>query len=104
MKRPLYIIFNIFYQIIICWLLVILNAFYNDLLIPERLLHSSGKVGMKILIVLVEGTILILIAYAINRAVLSDTDDSKNSKSVANQTGIVQLIIAVCFIIAVILN
>jgi hypothetical protein len=104
MKRPLYIIFNIFYQIIICWVLVILNAFYNDLLISESLAHSSERVGMKILIILVEGTILILIAYAINRAVLSDTDDSKNSKSVANKTGIVQLIIGVCFIIAVILN
>ena len=104
MKRPVYTIFNVIYQIIICWALIILNAYYNDLIIPESLLHSSGKIGMKILIALVEGAILISIAYAINRAVLSDTDDGKSQKSIANKTGKVQLIITVCFIVAVILS
>jgi hypothetical protein len=56
---------------------------------------------MKILIALVEGAMLILIVYAINRAVLVDTDDKKNQKSVANKAGKVQLIITVCFVIAV---
>ena len=104
MKRPVYTIFNVIYQIIICWVLVILNAFYNDLVIPESLLHSSEKVGVKILIALAEVAILILIVYAINRGVLSDTEDSKSQKSVANKTGRVQLVITVCFIVAVILS
>jgi len=104
MKRPVYTIFNVIYQIIICWILIILNAYYNDLILPSSLLHSSGKVGMKILIALAEGVVLILIVYAINRAVLSDTDDSKSQKGVANKTGKLQLIITVCFIIAVILS
>jgi len=59
---------------------------------------------MKILVALPEGAMLILIVYAINRAVLSDTDDKKSQKSVANKTGKVQLIITVCFVIAVILS
>lgn len=74
------------------------------MILPSSLLHSSGKVGMKILIALAEGVVLILIVYAINRAVLSDTDDSKSQKGVANKTGKLQLIITVCFIIAVILS
>ncbi len=101
MKRPVYTIFNVIYQIIICWVLIILNAYYNDLIIPESWLHSSGKIGMKILIALVEGVILLSIVYAINRAVLSDSDDSKTQRSVANKTSKVELIITVCFIVAV---
>ena len=76
--------------------MIILNAYYNDLIIPESLPHSSGKVGMKILIALAEVAVLISIIYASNRGVLSDTDDNKTAK--------VQLIITVCFIVAVILS
>lgn len=59
---------------------------------------------MKILIALGEGAILILIVYVINRVVLNDSSDSKNEKSVEFKTGLVQLIITVCFIVAVILS
>jgi hypothetical protein len=104
MKRPVYTIFNVIYQIIICWALVILNAFYNDVIIPESVLHSSGKTLLKILIALAEGAILILIVYAINRGVLSDNADSKDQKSIAFKTGVVHLVITVCFIVAVILS
>jgi hypothetical protein len=104
MKRPVYTVFNVIYQIIVCWILIILNAYYNDLIIPERLLHSSAKVGIKILIAMTEGAILLSIVYVSNRGILSDTDDSKSQKNVANKTGWVQLIITVCFIVAVILN
>lgn len=85
-------------------MLVILNAYYNDLIIPESLVHSSERVWLKILIVLAEGVVLISMAYASNRVALSDTDDKVTQKSIANRTGKVQLIITVCFIIAVILN
>jgi hypothetical protein len=104
MKRPLYTIINVIYQVIICWVLVILNAFYNDLIIPESLAHSSRKVWLKILIALTEGVILIAAAYAGNRVSLNDTDDKVTQKSIANRVGKVQLIITVCFIIAVILS
>jgi hypothetical protein len=96
MKRPLFTIFNVIYQVIICWVLVILNAYYNDLIIPESLAHSAGKVGMKILIALAEGAILIGVFYAINRAILSDADDKQSQKNVAKRTGIVHLIITAC--------
>jgi len=104
MKRPFYTIINIIYQVIICWLLVILNAFYNDLIIPERLAHSSARLGLKILIAVTEGVILIAAAYAGNRMSLNDKDDKATQKNIANRTGIVQLIITVCFMVVVILN
>jgi hypothetical protein len=104
MKRPIYTIFNVIYQVIICWVLVILNAFYNDLIIPESLVHSSERVWLKIFIALTEGVILILAAYASNRVALSNTDDKVTEKSIANRTSKVQLIITVCFTIAVILS
>jgi hypothetical protein len=85
-------------------LLVILNAFYNDLLIPESLAHSSARLGLKILIVVAERVILIAAAYIGNRVSLSDKEDKVIQKSIANRTGIVQLIVTVCFITAVILS
>jgi len=104
MKRPLYTITNVIYQVIIGWVLVILNAFYNDLIIPESLVHSSERIWLRILIALTEGVILILAAYASNRVALSDTADKVTKKSIVNRTGIVQLIITGCFIIAVTLS
>jgi hypothetical protein len=101
MRRPLYTIFNVIYQVIICWVFIILNAFYNELLIPERLVHSSAKVGLKILIALAEGAILLLLVYGINRGVLSDTDGKGSAKSVANRTAIIQAVITAVFVIAV---
>jgi hypothetical protein len=104
MKRLLYTIINVIYQVIICWVLVILNAFYNDLLIPESLAHSSGRVWLKILIAVTEGVILITAAYAGNRVSLSGKGDKVIKESIANRTGMAQLIITVCFIVAVILS
>jgi len=104
MKRPLYTIINVIYEIVICWVLVILNAYYNDLIIPESLPHPSGRVWLKILIALTEGVILISAAYVGNRVSLNNTDDEVTPKSIANRTGKVQLIITACFIIAVILS
>jgi len=104
MKRPLYTIINVIYQVIVCWLLVILNAFYNDLLIPESLTHSSGKVWVKILIAVTEGIMLIAVVYTGNRVSLSNKDNKVTQKNIANRIGIVQLIITVCFMIAVILS
>jgi hypothetical protein len=100
MRRPLYIIFNVIYQVIICWLLIILNAFYNELLIPERLVHSSAKVGLKILIALAEGAILLLMVYGINRGVLNDINGKGSEKSIANRTVIVQSIITAVLVIS----
>jgi hypothetical protein len=104
MTRPIYTVINVVYQIIICWVLVILNAFYNDLIIPKSLTNSSGRIEFKILIGLTEGVILLSVIYASNRASLSDTDDKETQKSIAKRTGTAQLIITVCFIITVILN
>jgi hypothetical protein len=104
MKRPFYIIINVIYQVIICWVLVVLNAYYNDLIIPESLAHSSGKVRLKVLIALAEGAILISAAYVGNRVSLSDTADGVTPKSIANSTCKMQLIVTTCFMIAVILS
>lgn len=101
MERPVYTLFNVIYQIVICWLLVFLNAYYNDLIIPESLSRSSGRVGMKILIALAESVLFILIIYVINRAILDDPDDKKG---VASKTCKIQLIITVCFIVATIFS
>jgi hypothetical protein len=85
-------------------LLVILNAYYNDLIIPESLAHSSGKVWPKLLIGLIEGIILISAVYVGNRVFLSIAYDKVIQKSIANGTGIIQLIFTMCFTIAVILS
>jgi hypothetical protein len=104
MKQPVYIIFDVFCQLSICWLLVLLNAYYNDLIIPERLARSSWAVGLKILIAVVEGILLVLAVYLNNRMVPTNTADKKRPVSMANKTCAVQLIITVCFIVAVILS
>lgn len=103
MKRPLYIIFNIIYQIIICWLLIILNAYYNEFLL-EKLTGISDNLLMKILISIFECIILLAIVNIINRAVLSDTADKANRAMIANRTSVVQLIISGCLIIGMVLN
>jgi hypothetical protein len=104
MKQSVYIIFNVLCQLIICWLLVLLNAYYNDLIIPQRLARSHGVVGLKVLIAVVEGILLVLAVYLNNRTALTDAGDKQSRVSIANKTCIVQLIITVCFIVAVILN
>ncbi|MCS3732867.1 hypothetical protein [Mucilaginibacter dorajii] len=104
MKRLVYIIFNVICQFIICWLLVLLNAYYNDLVIPQRLARSAEGSGIKMLIAVIEGVSLVLAVYLNNRMTLSDDGDKKSRVSMANKTCKVQLIITVCFIVAVILN
>ncbi|WP_208094561.1 hypothetical protein [Mucilaginibacter agri] len=104
MRHPFYTILNVIYQAIICWILIILNAYYNELIIPENLMHSPEKAWLKILIALTEGVTMLMIVYVSNRVALSDTADDLRSKRIVNRTGKIQLIITACFMIAVILN
>ncbi|MET3979603.1 hypothetical protein ABIB62_002189 [Mucilaginibacter sp. UYP25] len=104
MKKPVYIIINIICQVVICWMLVILNAFYNDLAIPISLAHSSGAVWLKIFIAIIQGLILVSIIYASNRLSLSNTDYKPTQKSIDNRTFKIQFIVTSCFIIGVILS
>jgi len=100
MKRPVYKIFNFIYQIIILWGLFIANIF-NELIVPKNT-SDAGKLCIKTAALLFEATILLLIVYGINQAVLSDTENKNNQKEIANQTAKRQIIVTVCFIIFVV--
>lgn len=101
MKYPIYTIFNVIYQLIVCWLLVFWNTYYNDLLIPKS---YSEKIGLKIIVAIAEGVLLLLIVYIINRAVLSDTEDEYAQKRVAAKTIKIQLAATTLFVLAIILG
>jgi hypothetical protein len=109
-KRPVYCIFNIIYQLITCYCLLFANAFLNDLLVPQRLVHirngtalvkasSSEYVIIKILALLGEATIFILLIYVVNQLILSDTEDKATRLLVAGKTAKVNIGITLCFIL-----
>jgi len=110
MKRPIYNIFNVIYEIVALWCLVFANTFLNDLLIPTGLMRKGGGrrmdtggllayAGLKTLIVVVEAAILIIVFYAINQAVLSDTESRVDRNIIAGRTARWHMIITGCFII-----
>src|SRR6185437_4733446 len=101
MNRLLYVTINIIYQVIICWVLFILNI-YNDLLFPGNFIHSPIRPGVKLLVMIVEGVVLILLILAINRAMLGGTKDKFGQTAIANKTVIISLIFMLCFAIVVI--
>ncbi len=98
MKLFVYIIFNVICQLVACWLLVMLNAYYNELFVPETLIGSSRLPLIKALIALAEGMFLVLMIYVNNRLVLTDAPDKKQR---ANTTFTVQIIFTVCFIVVI---
>jgi hypothetical protein len=100
MERPVYKIFNVIYQIIILWGLFIANIF-NELIVPKNT-SDIGKLFIKTAALLFEATILLLIVYVINQAVLSDTENKNSRNQIANRTSKRQIIVTLCFIIIVI--
>lgn len=63
-----------------------------------------GYASIKTLALLVEASLFILITYAINQAVLSDTEDKSTRKLVANRTAKRHVIVTLCFIIVLIIG
>ena len=71
----------------------------------NRRMDTTGLLGyasIKTLALLVEAALLILITYAINQAILSDTEDKTSRNAIANRTAKRHIIATVCFIIILI--
>ncbi len=109
LKRPVFSAFNIIYQIIILWCLLFANAYLNDKVVPASLLWKNnhrridttgmlGHTGFKTLVLLIEAALLILITYAINSAILNDTERKHRRNAVAKRTAKTHIIITLCFI------
>ncbi len=107
MKRIVYGVFNIIYQLVICWCLLFANTYSNDSILESlglkeiREMDSMDLLGyasIKTLMLLVEAAILISIIYTINRLVLSDTEDNVSNKMIANRSAKINIIATICFI------
>ena len=97
-----YIIYNVIYQIFSFWLLLLLGAYYNGVLIPPSLKSITEFILSIILIV--EAALLILFIYAINQLILSDTEEKSIRISIANRTAKINIIASLCFLVLLILG
>ncbi|MDN5286439.1 MAG: hypothetical protein JWR38_2713 [Mucilaginibacter sp.] len=100
MKRPIYSISNVIYQIIVLWCLVMANAYFNDLIVLHSIMWKNNNQVIKTLEMLVEAALLILSIYAINQEALSGTEDKSNRNTIANRTAKIHIIVTLIFIIA----
>lgn len=89
------------------------NAYYNDLIVPDNLMWKNnnrrldktgllGSAGIKTLALLFECALLLLITYAINQAVLSNTEEKLGRNAIANRTVKRHIVITLCFIVVLI--
>jgi hypothetical protein len=112
-KRPIYSTFNVIYQLITFWCLLFANTYYNDLIVPDRLMwtndgHRTDSIGvlgwasLKTLALLVEAAVLIAIIYVVNQLILSDTEDKINRNLIANRTAKRNVIATTLFILLLI--
>jgi hypothetical protein len=81
--------------------LVIANAYFNDLIVPDSLMWKSNNPVIKTVELLIEAALFILCIYAINRETLGDTADKNNRNAIINRTVKIHIIITMIFIIAV---
>ncbi|WP_316812832.1 hypothetical protein [Pedobacter heparinus] len=106
MKKTIYITFNLAYQLIVFFCLLYANTYINDNVVPESLLwqnnqprvDTAGMLGfaaIKTLVLIVEGGILVLLVYFINRSVM-------NNGTIIKRTLKVNVIVTMCFIIVLI--
>ena len=106
MKKTIYASLNLIYQLIVFFCLIYANTYINDNVVPDSLLwqnnqprvDTAGMLGfaaIKTLVLIVEGGILVLLAYFINRSVM-------NNVAIVKRTLKVNVIATTCFIIVLI--
>ncbi|MFC0514010.1 hypothetical protein ACFFGT_07370 [Mucilaginibacter angelicae] len=112
-KRPVYLIFNIIYQLITCYCLLFANAFLNDFFVPQRLIHTRNGTALvkasssvyaiiRTLALLGEAAIIILLIYVVNQLILSDTEDKATRLLVAGKTAKVNIGVTLCLLLVLI--
>jgi hypothetical protein len=88
MKHPVYTFFNIVYQLIAIWFLIIANAFLNIRIIPY-----NGYTFFKILLLFVEAAVVVVFINMMNRLALHDSEGKEGSIKIAGRTSKVNAII-----------
>jgi hypothetical protein len=82
------------------WCLIMANAYFNDLIIPDNLIWKNNNPVIKTLELMIKAALLILPIYAINQEALSDTEGKSNRNAIANGTVKIHIIVTLIFIIA----
>lgn len=82
------------------WFLIMANAYFNDLIIPDNLLWKGNNPVIKTLELLFEAAVFMLPLYAINQEVLSGIEDRNNRNAIANRTVKIHVIVTLILIIA----
>jgi len=110
MSYILYGLYNLIYQILTLWLLLLANTYYNWFFIPNNFLWKDGKQRenwfwagtMQTIILLVEAVLLMLLMFYINRRFLTGIAKAPNANSIALWTAGVYSLITVVFIVILI--
>lgn len=96
MKYPVYNFFNIVYQFIAIWVLIVANAFLNIRIIPYL-----GYPFLKILLLLAEAAVVITLINMINRLALHDSEGKEGSIKIAGRTSKVNSVIALLLVVVI---
>jgi len=98
LKRPLYIILNVFYFLVTAWCLLIAD-YCNEIIIPDYLKTGQLSDSMPTIFALIEGALLTGFFYAVNRLMLRYDYKLVNHKSIALRTAFISYGIILCIII-----
>lgn len=107
MSYVLYGLYNIIYQIITFWLLLMANTYFNDAFIPNSFLWKDGKPRedlfgagvMQTIILLIEAGLLMLLMYYINKRYLLSLTKGDNGNTIVLWTAGVYGFITAVFIV-----
>lgn len=107
MSYILYGLYNIVYQVLTIWFLLLANTYYNWIFIPNSFLWKDGKPRedwlpasiMQTIILLAEVVLLMLLLFYINRRYLSGIAKADNASAIALWTTSVYGFITVVFVV-----
>ncbi|AYL97740.1 hypothetical protein [Mucilaginibacter celer] len=96
MKQAGYIFFNIIYQLVAIWFLVVANAYLNIWVIPYK-----GYTFFKILLLLAEAAVVIIMINMINRLALHNSEGREGSIKIAGRTSKINSVIVFLLVVMV---
>lgn len=107
MSYILYGLYNIVYQILTIWFLLMANTYFNGFIIPDSLKWSNGKLRENLaglataqtIILLVEAAVLMLLLFYINKRYLVGIAKAENANNIALWTTGIYSFITVVFIV-----
>jgi hypothetical protein len=106
MSYILYGVYNIAYQILTLWLLLMANTYFNDVFISNSFLWKDAKPRedllpagiMQTILLLIETLLLMLLMLYINRRFLSGIVKASNSNNIALWTAGIYSFVTIAFI------